>query len=153
MFKQLGVITLLTLLINGLPMLAEEAHPMPVIDAAAIAQTADTKTAEDWTQIGQRFLQQKEYTKALAAFNRALQLEVGHSEAWAGRGDALYGLGRIAEAIAAHRQAINLNPSLAVVWTRLGGTLNRTGRLRATMATYQRTLQTTPAWMQEYRCS
>ena len=46
--------------------------------------------------------------EALAAFNRALELEPTEPRAWVGKGDALRLLGRVREAEAAERRAREL---------------------------------------------
>jgi tetratricopeptide (TPR) repeat protein len=66
---------------------------------------------EAWMEVGTAHMQNDDYTEALVAFNRALQLDPTCGLAYSSKGFALGGLKRYEEAFAAFDMAIQLDPA------------------------------------------
>jgi len=64
-----------------------------------------------------------QYTDAIAAFDRLIQLAPDYAGEYFNKGNALVGMGRFEEAVAAYDQAIRLAPNVADVYTANGRTL------------------------------
>lgn len=65
------------------------------------------------TGLGYVALAREDYKRALEHFELGLAVSPRYAPALAGRGDALFGLGRTAEAVASYEDALSANPSLA----------------------------------------
>jgi tetratricopeptide (TPR) repeat protein len=63
---------------------------------------------------GLQYLDDKEWTQALQAFDKVCQLQPDFAEAWNNKGLALRNLGRSREALEAYEKAISLKPDLTV---------------------------------------
>lgn len=68
----------------------------------------------------EELLQRKEYTKAEAAYRRAIEIRPDLAEAWFNLGVALGKQRKHTEAEVAHRRAIELRPDYPEAWLRLG---------------------------------
>jgi Flp pilus assembly protein TadD len=74
------------------------------------ASRLDQKYVQPWFNRATVLLREKQYEQAVAAFERAVQLNPAHQPAHGRLGYALEQLGRIAEAEAHYRKAVQLNP-------------------------------------------
>ena len=71
---------------------------------------------QQYLEEGGRFLQLKQYSEALAAYEKAIRLYPNFAEAYSSKGVALSGLKRYEEALAACEQAIRLDPENAIAY-------------------------------------
>jgi superkiller protein 3 len=58
----------------------------------------------------------EEYAKAIASYNKALELKPYQDKAWYNRGMALRNLGKLEEAIASYDKALEIKPDYHVAW-------------------------------------
>jgi|GEM_PF-2467032 tetratricopeptide (TPR) repeat protein len=57
-----------------------------------------------------------QYTEAIAAFDRAIEVDEGHREAYCAKGSLLVTLQRLEEALATYAQAVKVAPDCAEAW-------------------------------------
>jgi tetratricopeptide (TPR) repeat protein len=95
---------------------------------------------------GALFFAQARPEKAIAAFRRAIQLQLDYTEAHVFLGFVLHAQGRLEEAEASHRQATLLDPEHAVAHSNLGRVLQAQGRLDEAEASYRRAIQIDPQY-------
>ena len=65
---------------------------------------------QEWANRGEELREKGQYTRAIAAFDKALELDSGNDWIWAHRGEALRQAGRFEEAIASFQRAIEIDP-------------------------------------------
>ncbi len=81
---------------------------------------------------------------AIAAFEKALEIDPKFHGAWYGLGNTLNDLGRNSEAIAAFDQALEINPKFHEVWNNLGNALNGLGRYSEAITAFDQALEIDP---------
>ncbi|MEG4351972.1 tetratricopeptide repeat protein [Microcoleus sp. LAD1_D3] len=81
---------------------------------------------------------------AIAAFEKALEINPEDYDAWNGRGITLNGLGRNSEAIIALEKALEINPNFHIAWNNLGLTLNDLGRQSEALTAFETALKIDP---------
>jgi tetratricopeptide (TPR) repeat protein len=107
-------------------------HAFAIVPAeahAAPTPPAVSETAEEAGARGEGLHVQGRFAEALAAYERALELDPKFAFAWTGKGTMLYFLGRDEEALAAFERALALAPKDASAWT---GKITALKRLRLT---------------------
>ncbi len=85
-----------------------------------------------------------DYTRALAAYDRALALRPDHADTWVNKGVALTQAGRTAEALAAYDRALALRPDHAATWMNKGAALGQAGQTAEALAAFDRALALRP---------
>ncbi|MEG4406946.1 tetratricopeptide repeat protein [Microcoleus sp. MON2_D5] len=83
----------------------------------------------------------EEYAKAIASYDKALEIKPDSQAAWNNRGNALYRLGRLEEAIASYDKALETKPDAHEAWYNRGITLGNLGRLEEAIASYDKALE------------
>ena len=83
---------------------------------------------------------------AIAAFNKALEIEPKNSDVWDLLGATLNDLGRYSEAFAAFNKALKIDPKNSNVWEHLGATLNDLGRYSEAIAAFDKALEIHPKY-------
>jgi tetratricopeptide (TPR) repeat protein len=86
----------------------------------------------------------EEYAKAIASYDKALEIKPDFHEAWHNRGTALDDLGRLEEAIASYDKALEIKPDLHEAWNNRGIALRNLGRLEEAIASYDKALEIKP---------
>ncbi len=86
-------------------------------------QPAARSTAEAHVADGERYARQKQYDKAVDAYQQAIRLNPTSSEAHQGLGTTYHNMGRLADALEPLRTAVRLDPENAVAHLNLGITL------------------------------
>jgi tetratricopeptide (TPR) repeat protein len=76
------------------------------MDEQAIIPNASAKNAAQWTDEGNLLYESRRYEEALAAFERAIQLDPGNTVAQCGKASSLNCLGRYEQALKAYTCAI-----------------------------------------------
>jgi tetratricopeptide (TPR) repeat protein len=89
---------------------------------------------EFWDGHGCALCQNEQYEDAIAAFDKAITLNLNYCQAWNNRGNALCGLGRQAQALESYDKALAINPQYHQAW------FNR-GLLLAEMQAYGNALE------------
>ncbi|MEG4395682.1 CHAT domain-containing tetratricopeptide repeat protein [Microcoleus sp. BROC3] len=82
--------------------------------------------------------------EAIAAFEKALEIDPKYHLAWNGLGATLNGLGRNSEAIAAFEKALEIDPKNDLAWNGLGNALNNLGRNSEAIAAFEKALEIDP---------
>ncbi len=77
---------------------------------------AEMQSAEYYFKKGNAFYFENQYEKAIAAYEKAIELKPDFSEAYSNRGVALGNLSRYEEAILSHDKAIKLKPDTPSSW-------------------------------------
>ncbi|MEZ2276431.1 MAG: tetratricopeptide repeat protein [Microcoleus sp.] len=83
---------------------------------------------------------------AIAAYNRAIEIDPKDHFAWNGLGYALKDLGRNIEAIAAYETALEIDPKDHSAWNNLGSALKGLGRNIEAIAAYETALEIDPQY-------
>ncbi|MEG4147112.1 tetratricopeptide repeat protein [Microcoleus sp. Pol12B5] len=86
----------------------------------------------------------EEYAKAIASYDKALEIKPDLHEAWYNRGIVLRKLGRLEEAIASYNKALEIKPDLHEAWNNRGYALNDLGRFEDAIASYDKALEFKP---------
>ncbi|MEG4391910.1 tetratricopeptide repeat protein [Microcoleus sp. BROC3] len=86
----------------------------------------------------------EEYAKAIASYDKALEIKPDKDEAWYNRGIALGNLGRWEEAIASYDKALEIKPDKDEAWYNRGNTLGNLGRWEEAIASYDKALEIKP---------
>ena len=106
-------------------------------------QTPEQK-AELFYEQGLLYRFAEEYAKALASYDKALEIKPDYHEAWYNRGIALHNLGRLKEAIASYDKALEFKPDQYEAWYNRGYALGNLGRLEEAIASYDKALEFKP---------
>ncbi len=118
-------------------------------------EPAKSADAFEWLNYGNKLWRIREYDRAVAAFNQAIQLEPNFYHAYYAKGLALSGTlsetisasGKIninAEQLVAYDKALQINPKLAEVWYRRNFVLIRMGRFQDAVVSMQRAIALRP---------
>jgi tetratricopeptide (TPR) repeat protein len=108
----------------------------------AIACTTDNAAAH--TNLGQAYYEKGEMDKAIAHYERALQIDPNQVLAQSALGLALLDTGRPDESVTHLRKALEINPNFADAHYNLGNTFLQMGRASEAIAQYYRTLAINP---------
>ncbi len=85
-----------------------------------------------------------QYAKAIASYDKALEIKPDKDEAWYNRGIALDDLGRLEDAIASYDKALEFKPDKDEAWNNRGIALYNLGRLEEAIASYDKALEFKP---------
>lgn len=108
----------------------------------AIACTSDNAAAQ--TNLGQAYYEKRAMDKAIAHYERALQIEPNQVLAHSALGLALLEARRPDESVAHLRRALEINPNFADAHYNLGNTFLQMGRANEAVAQYYQTLAINP---------
>ncbi|MEG5065730.1 tetratricopeptide repeat protein, partial [Microcoleus sp. B3-A4] len=86
----------------------------------------------------------EQYAKAIASYDKALEIKPDDDAAWYNRGYALRNLGRWEEAIASYNKALEIKPDLYEAWYNRGIALGNLGRLEEAIASFDKALEIKP---------
>ena len=86
----------------------------------------------------------EQYAKAIASYDKALEIKPDYHDAWYNRGIALGNLGRWEEAIASYDKALEIKPDDHEAWYNRGIALRNLGRLEEAIASYDKALEIKP---------
>ena len=82
--------------------------------------------------------------KALADFNRAVEINPSHFDGYLGRADTLNTMGRYGDAIADYNRALEINPSLAKAYANRAIAYSHLKQYENAIADYEKALQLDP---------
>jgi len=88
--------------------------------------------------------------EALTCFERALEINPRHADAWLNKGAALAGLGRPAEALTCYERALEIDPRDAEAWSAKGAALAGLGRPAEALTCYERALEINPRFLEAW---
>jgi len=86
----------------------------------------------------------EEYAKAIASYDKALEIKPDKHEAWYNRGNALGNLGRWEDAVASFDKALEFKPDYHEAWNNRGNALYNLGRLEDAITSYDKALEFKP---------
>jgi tetratricopeptide (TPR) repeat protein len=92
---------------------------------------------EDWRRRGN-------LTEALAAYDRALNMDPNFALAWSRRGDVLVQLARYREAVDSYNGSLSINPYDEETRLRLALILGRLGQYKSAVVNYDKVLESNP---------
>ena len=101
-------------------------------------------SAEEYYELGNRLAKQGKNDEAIAAYERAIELEPNLAIIHNNLGNMLLRQQKYSEAIAAYEQAIGLEPKLAMAHSNLGNILTYLGRNDEAIAAYERAISHQP---------
>ena len=81
------------------------------------------------------------YEEAIAAYDRALQINSDYYPAWFNQGIVLGKVGRYEESLAAHNKTVELKPKRYIAWNNQGVALGYVGRYEEAIISYDKALQ------------
>src|SRR4028119_1690903 len=86
----------------------------------------------------------EEYAKAIASYDKSLEIKPDLHEAWYNGGYTLGNLGRLEEAIASYDKALEFKPDDDEAWYNRGITLDNLGKLEEAIASFDKALEFKP---------
>ena len=122
----------------------------PAIGQTAIGQNAsDPESNSDpsniaWVERGDYLLQRQHFREAIAAYDRALQLQPEEASLWMKQGMAYDGIQQFENAIAAYQKATQHAPNDASVWLKLGVLLENLNRPEDALGVYVKVVELQP---------
>ena len=81
----------------------------------------------DWSSAGNLLKQERNYTGAIVAYNKALEIDPKDKQAWVDKGDVLNLLENYNGAIVAYNKALEIDPNYTNAWDGKGWVLNELG--------------------------
>jgi Flp pilus assembly protein TadD len=91
-----------------------------------------------------------DYPDALAAYDKAVFIRPGYTDAWLNRGVVLENLGRFSEAVASYDRVLALRPTDAEAWNNRGIALRKLGRYSDAVASYDKAVAIRPAYTEAW---
>ena len=101
------------------------------------SQTPEQK-AELFFEQGLLYNFAEQYEKAIASYDKALEIKPDHHEAWYNRGNVLGNLGRLEDAIASYDKALEIKPDYGEAWKNRDNALGNSGRLEDAITSYKK---------------
>lgn len=104
-------------------------------------ETVTTLSAQDYYDQGRDFNASEKYNEAIAAYDKAIELDPDYAHAWNSRGISLRKLERYEEAIASYDKTIKLDPDDAHVWYNRGISLDELKRYEEAISSYDEAIE------------
>ncbi len=101
---------------------------------------------EKWYNLGLKQAKLWQHEEAIAAFDKAIEIDPKFHKAWNEKGKALNNLGRNTEAIAAFEEALKIDPTFHWAWNGKGIALNNLGRNTEAIPAFDRALEIDPTF-------
>ncbi len=105
---------------------------------------ADSRMEEAYSNLGLIYAAQRNYSKAVDAFNKALVLKPGRPTTLNGLGTVLYARGKVQEAMEKWKQAIATDPNFASAYYNMGNALENEKDYPAALNAYVNALRINP---------
>jgi len=102
------------------------------------------ESPEAWVAMGDDHFEHARYTEALAACDRALQLDPAYAPAYALKANLLAQIGQYEQSLGLFDQAIRLNPTDAGSYACKGLAQSKLGRYKEALNSYDRAIQLCP---------
>lgn len=112
-----------------------------VIGFALLIHRITKKPNEIWFERGNTFSKSGQYEQAIAAYDKAIQIQPELVTVWLRRGEALFNLKRYEEAIASYDNAIQIKLDSDEVWYYRGLALHYSNRYEEAVASYNKAIQ------------
>jgi len=96
------------------------------------------------TDMGTSYAKLKQYDKASACYEKAIELQPDYFLAWSNRGNLLADLGYVTEAIDSYEKSLKLNPNYPEAWTNCGNAFFDLGRFEDARMAHEMALSLDP---------
>jgi tetratricopeptide (TPR) repeat protein len=93
---------------------------------------------------GNKFIEKQQYDHAIAAYDKAIQLNPNVYQAWYNRGLCLAELHQFKEAITSYQKAIKIKPDFYQAWNSLGNSFYHSQQYTEAITAYDHALQLEP---------
>lgn len=114
---------------------------LAVVAALYINHMINSANANELYQQGNTFYELQRYKDALAAFEKAVQLQPNYTQAWNGQAQTLSELKEYKQALTAYDRAIQIQPNYLDAWRGRGFALSNLQRYEEAIASFDKTLQ------------
>jgi len=121
--------------------------PILFFTAALLWYPGSTAALEDWFATGLAALRAGQYAEALSAFNKALETNPRHANAYNGRGAVWHQLGAYDRAIADYTRALDINPRYANAYNNRGVARYQQGGCDEAIKDYDQALEINPNYV------
>ena len=128
----------------GSPDISQEEQTRQVAFLQFIQRLFQWNTADLQFEKGEELFAQRKFEKALAAYDRALNIDTNFANAWSRRGDVLVELRRYREAIDSYNGSLSINPYDEDVRLNLALILGQMRRYKAAVVNYDKILESDP---------
>ena len=115
-----------------------------------VISTQSQKTKEEWVKEGNKYRNAKQYREAIAAYDRAINLDPQNADAYSSRGVAYRELKEYQRAIADYDRAIALNQQDANTYYNRGNAYRELKEYRKAIADYDRAIALNPQYANAY---
>ena len=102
------------------------------------------KPHKNWYEKGNTLSTSRKYEQAIAAYDRALQIQPNYYEAWLKRGDAQIEMEQYETALASYERAIEIQSEADEGWHRKGRVLSLMEQYEAALDSYERAIAIQP---------
>ena len=116
----------------------------PEVEELTSSETREELTAQDYLKQGQVLAFDGEYDRAIALYDRAIQLEPDFYEAWYHRGNVFGKLPDYEGALMCYEKAISLQGDRYEVWYNCGWILRKLERCEEAIASYDKAISLEP---------
>ena len=107
-----------------------------VINQLTVANQVATEEAEIWFNQAIEQHQAGDLERAIASYDKVIEIRPEAYQAWFNRGNVLVQLGRFEEAIASFDKTLEFQPNLHEAWDHRGDALSSLGRFDEASASY-----------------
>jgi len=104
----------------------------------------EQERANSWYDRGKELFKSSKYKEAIAAFERAIEINEELFDAWHNRGNALSKLGRYEEAIASYDRVFKIAPQSFWAWNNRGLALSELQRHEDAISSYEKAIDINP---------
>jgi tetratricopeptide (TPR) repeat protein len=111
---------------------------------------ADKRMEEAWSNLGLIYAAQRNYTKAIEAFNKALTLKPARPYTLNGLGTVLYAKGKFNEAMQKWKQAVEIDPNFASAYYNMGNAMETEKDYSGAMDAYVKAIRINPGMADAY---
>lgn len=111
---------------------------------------ADKRMEEAYSNLGLIYAAQRNYAKAIEAFNKALSLKPARPTTLNGLGTVLYAKGRIDDAMEKWKQAVVIDPQFASAYYNMGNALENQKNYQDAISTYVKAIRINPGMADAY---
>ncbi len=111
---------------------------------------ADKRMEEAYSNLGLIYAAQRNYTKAIESFNKALSLRPARPTTLNGLGTVLYARGKIKEAMEKWQQTVEIDPKFAPAYYNIGNAFENDKDNQAAIEAYAKALKVNPSMADAY---
>lgn len=111
------------------------------VDNYSLANSLPKSPADDWEKLGGKLFTSRDYSGAVKAYLRALELDAQKATLWLALGDAYFALENYTEALRAYEKAVQRNPNDPLAWSNRGTALDALKRHKEAEECYERAEQ------------